>query len=147
MAISDEDIRWLFALLESEGLAEVEVHQDGNEILVRRLDATVLAAPYMVGDAGAGLEGHGVAAEPTLPEGVIPVIAPMSGAFYRAPSPESPAYVEVGQPVEAGDTVGLIEAMKLFNDVPAGAAGTVYALLAENEQHVEAGQPLILIQT
>ena len=142
MAISDEDIRWLFALLESEGLAEIEVHQDGSEVLVRRLDPTVYPAPYLSGEADAG-----VAAEPTLPENVIPVIAPMSGAYYRAPSPESPPYVEVGQVVEAGDTIGLIEAMKLFNDVPASASGTVYELLAQNEQHVEAGQPLILIQT
>jgi acetyl-CoA carboxylase biotin carboxyl carrier protein len=147
MAISDDDIRWLFSLLESEGLAEIELRAGEDETLVRRLEAATLPAAFYAGDGAAVAEAAIAASEPALPENVVPVVAPMSGVYYRAPSPESPPYVEVGQLVEAGDTIGLIEAMKLFNDVAASVTGTVLQLLTTNEQHVETGQTLVLIQT
>jgi acetyl-CoA carboxylase biotin carboxyl carrier protein len=144
MAINDDDIRWLLALVEQEDLAEVEVHDQGVEIVVRRQ----LAAPSSA--LAVGVEGEAAPpAEATaaLPENVVPIVAPMSGVFYRAPSPQSPSYVEIGQPVEEGDVVGLIEAMKLFNDVTAHVTGTVHQILAQNAEQVEAGRPLMLIQT
>jgi acetyl-CoA carboxylase biotin carboxyl carrier protein len=144
MPIQDDDIRWLLALAESENLAEIEVRTGDGQVLVRRRDviATALAAPLAAD--GALPEA---AAEAVLPENVVPLVAPMSGVFYRSASPDSPAYVEVGQPVEPGETVGLIEAMKLFNDVTVEVAGTVLQVLVQNEEQVEAGCPLMYIET
>ena len=74
------------------------------------------------------------------------VKAPMVGTFYRSPSPDAKAFVEVGQAVKEGDTICIIEAMKLMNEIEADAAGVVKAILVENGQPVEYGQPLFLIE-
>ena len=71
--------------------------------------------------------------------------APMVGTFYRAPSPDSPPFVEVGKTVSAGDVVCIIEAMKLMNQIEADKSGVVTAILVEDGQPVEFGQPLIVI--
>ncbi|MCE5217770.1 acetyl-CoA carboxylase biotin carboxyl carrier protein [bacterium] len=145
MPFSDDDIQWLLSLVEQQGLAEIEVHDGEDEVLVRRRDpvTTVVGTALAPGQ----LPVEEVAAEPVLPDNVVPVLAPMSGVFYRAPSPQSPPYVEVGQVVSEGDTVGLIEAMKLFNDVSVQVSGTVYQVIAENAGPVEAGATLMLIET
>ncbi|HID41408.1 MAG TPA: acetyl-CoA carboxylase biotin carboxyl carrier protein, partial [Pyrodictium sp.] len=74
------------------------------------------------------------------------VTAPMVGTFYRAPAPGARPFVEVGQRVEAGDTLCIIEAMKMLNQIEADKAGTIAAILVENGQPVEYGQPLFVIQ-
>jgi acetyl-CoA carboxylase biotin carboxyl carrier protein len=71
--------------------------------------------------------------------------APMVGTFYRSASPEAKAFVEVGQSVKAGETVCIIEAMKLMNEIEADATGVIKAILVENGQPVEYGQPLFII--
>jgi acetyl-CoA carboxylase biotin carboxyl carrier protein len=86
------------------------------------------------------------AAAPTIPDGMIVVRAPSLGTFYRAPKPGAPPYVAIGQKVEAATEVCLIEVMKLFTSVCAGAAGTVREILAEDSQLVEFDQPLFLIE-
>ena len=78
------------------------------------------------------------------PEG-HPVKAPMVGTFYRAGSPGAPAFVEVGQSVKQGDTLCIIEAMKLMNEIEADASGTIKAILVDNGQPVEFDQPLFII--
>ena len=78
------------------------------------------------------------------PEG-HPVKAPMVGTFYRSGSPGSQPFVEVGQAVKAGDTLCIIEAMKLMNEIEADASGVIKAILVENGQPVEYGQPLVII--
>jgi acetyl-CoA carboxylase biotin carboxyl carrier protein len=72
--------------------------------------------------------------------------SPMVGTFYRAPSPGAPAFVEIGQVVTKGQTLCIIEAMKLLNEIESDAAGTIKAILVENGQPVEYGQPLFLIE-
>jgi len=79
-------------------------------------------------------------------EGVVAVVAPMSGIFYRAPAPGAAPFVEVGSRVDPGDTVCIVEIMKLFNSIPAGIVGTVVDVVVENEGRVEAGQPLMWIE-
>jgi len=133
----DDDLRWLLALLEQENLAEIEVHQGENEVLVRKAVPQLAPAP---GEVSAS------SPEGSLPEHNIPVLSPMAGVFYASASPEVPPFVEVGDRVEHGDTVGLIEAMKLFNEVSAPASGLVVKLLVEPEQQVEADQPLMIIE-
>jgi acetyl-CoA carboxylase biotin carboxyl carrier protein len=83
-------------------------------------------------------------AAPATPEGHV-VKAPMVGTFYRSPSPDAKVFVEVGQAVKEGDTICIIEAMKLMNEIEADASGTVKAILVENGQPVEYGQPLFIL--
>jgi acetyl-CoA carboxylase biotin carboxyl carrier protein len=87
------------------------------------------------------------AAQPQLAEGLVAVRAPMLGTFYRAPAPGERPFVDVGDKVEPGDTVCLMEVMKLFNSVKAGIAGTVVKIAVENGSMVEHGQALILIES
>lgn len=145
MPIDDDDIRWLMSVAEAENLAEIEVRDGESEVLLRHRDLVSIAT---VGAAGAGqvLDAVLDTQEPSLPEDVVPIVAPMTGVFYAAPSPDAQPYVTVGQTIEPGDVVGLIETMKLFNDVTATIGGTVYEILARNEGQVEVGQPLILLQ-
>lgn len=82
----------------------------------------------------------------TWPEGSIVIRSPMVGTFYRAPEPRAPSFVEVGQTVEPGTTVCIIEVMKLMNSIPAGAHGTVTHVLVDDTAPVEAQQPLIVLQ-
>jgi acetyl-CoA carboxylase biotin carboxyl carrier protein len=84
------------------------------------------------------------AVEPAAPEGHV-VKSPMVGTFYRTPSPNSKAFVEVGQTVKAGDTLCIIEAMKLMNEIEADESGVIKAILIENGQPVEYGEPLFII--
>jgi acetyl-CoA carboxylase biotin carboxyl carrier protein len=79
-----------------------------------------------------------------MPEGHV-VTAPMVGTFYASQNPESPPFVKVGQKVKAGDTLGIIEAMKMFNQIEADVAGTVLAVLVENGQPVEFDEPMFVI--
>ncbi|MEV0083601.1 acetyl-CoA carboxylase [Saccharopolyspora sp. NPDC050642] len=74
------------------------------------------------------------------------VVSPIPGVFYRRPDPNTPEYVEVGQQVAAEDTIGLVEIMKSFHQVPAGVAGTVVEVVAESESVVDAGQSLVVIE-
>jgi acetyl-CoA carboxylase biotin carboxyl carrier protein len=90
------------------------------------------AAPAAVPEAAPAVEGHVVK-------------APMVGTFYRSPSPDAKAFVEVGQAVKEGEVICIIEAMKLMNEIDADAAGTVKAILVENGQPVEYGQPLFIL--
>src|SRR5206468_4518313 len=99
--------------------------------------APVAPVPVLPGAAGpaephSGQEGHVVK-------------APMVGTFYRSPSPDAKPFVEVGQAVKEGDVICIIEAMKLMNEIDADAAGTVKAILVENGQPVEYGQPLFIL--
>jgi len=84
------------------------------------------------------------AAEPAQPDGHV-VKSPMVGTFYRTPSPGAKSFVEVGQSVKAGDTLCIIEAMKLMNEIEADVSGVVKAILIENGQPVEYGEPLFII--
>jgi acetyl-CoA carboxylase biotin carboxyl carrier protein len=79
-------------------------------------------------------------------DGLVAIVSPMVGTFYRAPSPEAPPFVEVGDDVEPGKVVCIIEAMKLFNEIEAEVKGNVVKILAENGKPVEYGQKLFLIK-
>lgn len=86
-----------------------------------------------------------VQAEQDIPAGMVPVCAPMLGTFYGRPSPDQPPFVNVGAMVQAHDTVGLVEVMKMFNSVKAGVSGTVLQIVAESGKSVRQGQILLLI--
>jgi acetyl-CoA carboxylase biotin carboxyl carrier protein len=141
---SDEDLKWLLELLAQEGLLEIEVASGEAEVCVRATSACPAAGAPAVVAASALVPSAPVAAmEPTNSERLL---SPMAGIFYRASGPEVPHYAEPGDEVHVGDTIGLIEAMKLYNEVTAHVHGRIVRFLADNEQHVDADQPLVLIE-
>jgi acetyl-CoA carboxylase biotin carboxyl carrier protein len=148
-------LKKLIDLVQESGIAELEITEGEEKVkIVKGGEATVTpiaaaatptaapAAPAAPAAAAAAVAAA-VAEEPAL-EGHL-LKAPMVGTFYRSASPESKAFVEVGQNVKAGETVCIIEAMKLMNEIEADATGVVKAILVENGQPVEYGQPLFII--
>lgn len=145
-------IKKLIDLLSDSDVAEIEIKEGDDSVRISRISSTppapVAAAP-MVAAAPALAASQPAAAdkpiEDAVPSGHV-VEAPMVGTFYRASSPTTKSFVEVGQTVKAGDTLCIIEAMKMLNQIPADASGVVKAILVENEQPVEFGQPMIIIE-
>ncbi|WNL45891.1 acetyl-CoA carboxylase biotin carboxyl carrier protein [Dyella sp. BiH032] len=146
-------IKKLIDLLEESNLAELEI-KEGEEVVrlsrVPKGGVTVAAAPVAVQAAPAPVAAPApapaaeVAPANALPAGHV-VKAPMVGTFYASASPGAAAFVKVGQQVKAGETLGIIEAMKMFNQIEADVAGTVQAILVENGQPVEFDQPMFVI--
>ncbi len=147
--IDEEAIRGLAELLNDTGLSEIEVEQKGLRIRVaRNVSATVSApAPHAHGAAETP-PAPAPAADPDADLATHPgaVTSPMVGTAYRAPEPGADPFVEVGAAVERGQTVLIVEAMKTMNHIPAPRAGTVTAILVENGQPVEYGEPLMIIE-
>ncbi len=147
-------IKKLIDLLEESNLAELEI-KEGEEVVrlsrVPKGGVTVAAAPMAVQAvapapvaAPAAPAAEAAPAANALPAGHV-VKAPMVGTFYASASPGAAAFVKVGQQVKAGETLGIIEAMKMFNQIEADVAGTVQAILVENGQPVEFDQPMFVI--
>lgn len=139
-------VKKLIELLEASNLDELEIKEGEDSVRISRhapATAGPMPAPATVRPAAADLVDE--PAQPALPPGT-PVAAPMVGTFYRAPAPTSPPFVEVGQQVEAGQTLCIIEAMKMMNPIEAEQAGKVVAILVENGQPVEFGQTLLVIE-
>ena len=150
-------IKKLIDLLEESNLAEIEIKEGEESVRLARLPkggpvaapAPVMqhaAAPVMPmqSPVQAATGGSHKPAGPELPPGPV-VRAPMVGTFYTSPAPDKPAFVSVGQAVKAGDTLGIIEAMKMFNPIEADVSGTVLAIQCESGQPVEFDQPLFVI--
>lgn len=144
-------LKKLIDLVEASSIAELELTEGEEKV---RIAKSVAGAPMMMAPPtqmmhaapAAAAPAHAAApAEDALPEGHV-VRSPMVGTFYRAPAPGSKNFAEIGQSVNAGDTLCIIEAMKLLNEIESDAAGTVKAILVENGQPVEYGQPLFVIE-
>ena len=145
-------VKKLIELLEESGIAEIEIHEGEESVRISRsaqnaAPQVVMQAPQVAAPAPAPAASTAAApaAEPSVPAGHT-VNSPMVGTFYRAPSPGAKAFVEVGQRVNVGDTLCIIEAMKMLNQIEADKAGVVAAILAENGGPVEFGQPLFVIE-
>jgi len=144
-------VKKLIELLEESGIAEIEIREGEESVRISRysqnappvmMQAPMLpAAPAVAAPAAA----PAAPAAPAVPPGHT-VDPPMVGTFYRAPSPGAKTFVEAGQRVSAGDTLCIIEAMKMLNQIEADKAGVVTAILVENGQPVEFGQPLFVIE-
>lgn len=143
-------VKKLIELLDESGVAEIEIHEGEESVRISRYSQNAApvaaAAPVAIAaPAAAPVVAAAAAAEPDEISG-HKVTSPMVGTFYAAASPGSKAFVEVGQSVSAGDTICIIEAMKLLNQIEADKAGVVKAILVENGQPVEYGEPLIVIE-
>jgi len=140
-------VKKLIELLEESQIAEIEIHEGEESVRISRLQAAapVAAAPVAVAaPAPAAVAAAAAPAEPAKPEGHT-VTSPMVGTFYEASSPGAKPFVEIGQQVNVGDTLCIIEAMKMLNQIEADKAGTISARLVENGQPVEFGQSLFVI--
>lgn len=137
--ISNDDIEWLVALAAREGLVEIEVSEGDSSTLVRCAPSAPVQAP---------VSPTVTPSEPDalLGQTITAVRAPMGGVFYRSPAPDSPPFVEVGDDVQIGETVALIEAMKLYNDIPTPCSGRVERVLPADGDHVDADQELLWIR-
>jgi biotin carboxyl carrier protein len=136
-----EAVRRLLRLADAYGLSELVVEEESFRITIRGADQT----------GPPGLHA-------TLPEGTAPadvaegelsrfqaVVSPMTGVYYRSPSPDAPPFVEIGDRVVEGQTIGLIEAMKVFSEIPADASGRVIRVLVTGGKLVNQGDPLLLL--
>ena len=145
-------LKTLIELVESSGIGELEVQEGEERVRITRAATGVSPAPPTTIYAAPGPAAI-TAAPSALVETPAPVIepeghfvkSPMVGTFYRAASPGAKPFVEVGDSVQVGDTLCIIEAMKLMNEIEADKAGVVKQILAENGQPVEYGQSLVVI--
>ena len=152
-------LKKLIDLVQESGIGEIEITEGEEKVRISRQVAgspLLMASPHMqpmMPGMGMGMPGQpgtqpaaaAAPAAPAEPQGHT-LKSPMVGTFYRAPSPGAPSFVEVGQSVTKGQTLCIIEAMKLLNEIESDATGVVKAILVENGQPVEYGQPLFLIE-
>jgi acetyl-CoA carboxylase biotin carboxyl carrier protein len=150
-------LKKLIDLVEESGISELELTEGEEKVRISRQPAgnqqfMQYAPAYMPQmmqhapqqTAPAAVAAAAESAVPAAVEGHV-VKSPMVGTFYRSPSPEAKAFVEVGSSISAGDTVCIIEAMKLLNEIEADHSGVIKAILVENGQPVEYGEPLFII--
>jgi acetyl-CoA carboxylase biotin carboxyl carrier protein len=143
-------LKKLIDLVQESGISELEVTEGEEKVRIAKhlpapaAQATYVAAPAPAAAAPVAAAAPAAPAEAALPEGHV-VKSPMVGSFYRSSSPGGKAFVDVGQAVAIGETLCIIEAMKLMNEIESDAAGVVKAILVENGQPVEYGQPLFII--
>jgi acetyl-CoA carboxylase biotin carboxyl carrier protein len=146
-------LKTLIELVESSGIAELEISEGEERVRITR---ALPAGSQQVFANAAAQQSASVALPTTIPAAAPPpapvveaeghvVKSPMVGTFYRAASPGAKPFVEVGDTVQAGDPLCIIEAMKLMNEIEADEGGVVKAVLLENGQPVEYGQPLVII--
>ncbi len=151
-------LKTLIDLVSESGVAELEITEGDDRVkIVNRVGAApmaaaapaVIATPVVASAAPAAAPAPAVAAEPAAApvaaEDTRTINSPMVGTFYRAPSPGAKPFADVGQKVKAGDTVCIIEAMKLLNEIETEYDGVIKEILVENGQPVEFGQPLFVI--
>ncbi|HZX80333.1 MAG TPA: acetyl-CoA carboxylase biotin carboxyl carrier protein [Lysobacter sp.] len=152
-------IKKLIDLLEASNLSEIEIKEGEETVRLARTTSRPVeiayapqpmhapppqAAPMPMASPVEAATGGSAKAGADLPDGHV-VRAPMVGTFYASPSPDKPAFVSVGQSVKAGETLAIIEAMKMFNPIEADVSGTVLKVLVENGQPIEFDQPLFVI--
>ena len=145
-------VKKLMELLEESGMTEIEIKEGEESVKISRFGAT--PAP-MQPPVQSFLQQPVATSAPASPVAAAPadqqssdqsIVSPMVGTFYSAPSPTAKPFVTVGQKINQGDTVGIIEAMKIMNQIEADQSGTVVEILIKDGEAVEFGQPLIVIE-
>ena len=140
-------IKALIALLEESDVTEIEIHEGEESVRISR-HKQVIAAPVAAMPAAAAPAAAPAAAAPAAPAQPSghEVTSPMVGTFYRSSSPGAKPFAEIGQQVSEGDTLCIIEAMKMLNQIESDKSGKIVAILVENGQPIEYGQPLFVIE-
>ena len=144
-------LKKLIDLVQESGISELEVTEGEEKVRIAKHVGTVAAmpqqyyaAPPVQGAAAPAASAVDLDDEDDIPEGHV-VKSPMVGTFYRSPSPGADPFIQVGSTVKQGETLCIIEAMKLLNEIEADASGVVKAILIENGEPVEFGEPLFVI--
>jgi acetyl-CoA carboxylase biotin carboxyl carrier protein len=149
-AMDIRKVKKLIELLEESGIAEIEIKEGEEAVRISRYSTNIPVAPVQMAAAPAPVPQAASAAAPATAEAPAEtsghkVLSPMVGTFYRASSPEAEPFVKIGDKINTGDTLCLIEAMKMMNQIEADASGTVLAIEIENGEPVEFGQTLVVI--
>lgn len=152
-------IKKLIELLDESGIAEIEIHEGEESVRISRATSQVVVPTAVAAPQAIAAPPPAISPTPTAssaPESnaetisAIPaghaIESPMVGTFYRAPTPDAKPFVEIGDSVAVGDTLCIIEAMKMLNQIEADQAGTVKAILVDNGQPVEFGEPLVILE-
>ena len=145
-------VKKLIELLEESGISEIEIKEGEESVRISRNNMTAVAAQAMAPmampaavPAAAPAPAPAAEAEDAIPAGHA-VKSPMVGTFYRAPSPDAAEFVQVGQSVSVGETLCIIEAMKILNQIEADKSGVIKSILIENGEPVEYDQPMFIIE-
>ena len=136
-----EEIRSIVELMSQHDLTEFKIEAEECNLCIRRGSAVSVAAPVVMAAPAAAAPAEKAA--PAAPQETID--APLVGTFYRSPSPDAAPFISVGDKVNAETVIGIIEAMKVMNEIKAEKSGVVKEVLVDNGQPVEYGQPLIVI--
>lgn len=148
-------IKTLIDLVEQSGISELEVREGEESVRISRQSAAPAPVQYLAAPPAAAPAPTAAPAPAAAPAAAAPakavdnrhvVRAPMVGTFYRSPSPDAKPFVEVGQTVQAGQVLCIIEAMKMLNQIESDKAGVIAEIVAENEKAVEFDQPLFIIE-
>lgn len=145
-------LKKLIDLVEESGIAELELTEEGEKVRISRnftsnasMQQQYAPMQYAVGQQGQAQQAPAAVVDAPVVEEGHSVKSPMVGTFYRSASPDSKAFVEVGDTVAVGDTICIIEAMKLLNEIEADKAGVIKKILVDNGLAVEYGEPLFII--
>lgn len=146
-----KEIKEMISLMNENSLVELEVEKDGMRVRLKKTSAGQegYSGPILVQQEKIAGPAQKFAADSPIEKVAVKTVeirAPMVGTFYRAPSPEAPPYVEIGQTIEPGQVICIIEAMKLMNEIKAEIKGKILEILVDNAEPVEFGQPMLLIE-
>lgn len=140
-----EEIRALIRLATESDIAELEVDAPHVKVRIKKDARNSVTRPLVEVTRADGRRMEPDVREIMPDDGLVPIVAPMVGTFYRAPKPDAPPFVKEGDDVQAGQTVCVLEAMKLFNEITTDVSGRIARVLIENGAPVEYGQPLFLV--
>lgn len=146
-----KEIKDFINLMNENNLQELEIEREGLRIRIKKVPTGGYQTSEETSEKLMPIPGKKIEAKPEekiegLAKKLVPIKAPMVGTFYRAPSPEANPYAEVGQEIEVGQVVCIIEAMKLMNEIKSEIKGKIVEILVENGQPVEFGQPLFMVE-
>lgn len=150
-----KEIKEIIALMNENGLAEIEVEREGSKIKIKKttspFEPPARPAEYQIErqnniTPAAAIPASGGTVQQGNGKATKEIVSPMVGTFYRAPSPEAPTFVEVGQIVEVGQVVCIIEAMKLMNEIKSEVKGKITEVVVDNAEPVEFGQALFVVE-
>jgi oxaloacetate decarboxylase alpha subunit len=140
-----EEIRALIRLATEADIAELEVDAPHVKVRIKKASANPAGKPFVDVARVDGRRAAPETYEPETEDGLVPIVAPMVGTFYRSPKPDAPPFVREGEEIRAGQTVCVLEAMKLFNEITSEVTGRIARVLVENGAPVEYGQTLFLV--
>jgi acetyl-CoA carboxylase biotin carboxyl carrier protein len=162
MEIDLKQLRELMRSLKQFDVHEIEIEKDGERVYLRRgadAVAPAMVAPSMpqssippssyslhAGGGGGGVEAKSAGAAPVSDANVVSITSPFVGTFYRSPSPDAAAFVDVGSEIRAGQVLCIVEAMKLMNEIEAEISGTIVEVMVENGKPVEYGDALFKVR-